>query len=266
MDFTNSIIDNTSSVHFRNRESIKNAIAKLLDSKPEIIVINGYCRNEIPYFKELCQYSNTIMLDWLLGDYTFEGNGVWFSYEEAGYMAGKYLLEQGCKNPIFFPNYIRLEHRLNFDIYTNHKERKLADGFRKAMQEGGVNPETSVVECFVSSLKEHNQLLDRLSMLDIYDGFCSADVNVVSLMKNLLENRGSIPEYMQFIGLYNTPWSSHDSFFPFTSIDFNTAAVTDAVLETVELPPEKRKNIYVLENNFRPIFLFNYRASSLEFF
>lgn len=242
---TNPIVDNDYSVSSRRRMSIKNAIGKLLDLKPDIIVLHGYNRHEVPYFRELCQYRNTVMVDWLLGSSDLKMPGVWLGYEKAGYMAGRYMMEQGCRKPVLFPNYISLEHRLNFDIYAHHKEKMLADGFRRAVQEYGGNPETAVVESFSFSLKEYLQLFDRLSVMDVADGFCSTDVNVISFMKKLLENRGCIPENMHFIGLFNTPWSSNKSFFPFTSIDFNVASVVKAVLETAELSPEKRRDIYI---------------------
>ena len=241
---TNPIFKNSYNAPPAINNSIRNAIGKLLESQPEIIILDGYKNNEIPYCRELCRY-NTVMTDFFLGDPAFKLPGVWLNYEKAGYMAGKYLAEQGCKNPVFFPHYVRLEHRLNFDIYVNHKEKMLADGFRKAIVEYGLNPETAVIESFSTSLKDFMQLIEKLSVLNIVDGFFSADVNISFFIKKLLENQGHIPENISFVGMYNTPWSSSVSVCPFSSIDFNAAGVAGAVLKMAELPMEKRSDVYI---------------------
>ena len=82
-------------------------------------------------------------------------------------------------------------------------------------------------------------------MLDNFDGFASADVNVLHLIKELLKNRNTIPQNIVFAGLSNTPWSSQNSLYPFTSIDFNIDELVKAVLEISKSPQEKKNNIYI---------------------
>ena len=128
-----------------------------------------------------------------------------------------------------------------------NEEKMLIDGFRRAMIEGGVDPETSVISSFAPSPKEHKKIIAAISCLNksMPDGILSSDMNIMYFMEKLIENYGRIPENMVFAGVYNTPWSYRNEFQPFTSIDFNVSEIAKSVLKMAELPFEERKNIYI---------------------
>ncbi|MBR2508847.1 MAG: GntR family transcriptional regulator [Lentisphaeria bacterium] len=243
---TNPIVENLYAFPIQKQEALQKAVYHMLESKPEIFVVNAYMSCRIPYFKTLCQ-QNTI----LVGNSVFsDGLGVptvFFDYEQAGYIGGRYLLEQGCKRPVYFPHFISYEVRLNSELYNYHREKMLIDGFRRAMIEGGVDPETSVISSFAPSPKEHKKIIAAISCLNksMPDGILSSDMNIMYFMEKLTENYGRIPENMVFAGVYNTPWSYRNEFQPFTSIDFNVSEIAKSVLKMAELPFEERKNIYI---------------------
>ena len=236
---TNPVFHNSHSVSSRNMVSLKNAIARQMKPDRRLFVVHTY-------FEQLCQY-NTILFGSPANCRIHSAHGVWLNFEKAGYLGGRYLIEQGCRRPVYFPNFFSLANHLNPDCYVVHKEKLLIDGFRKAMSEGGINPDTAVINSFSPSPKAHRQILVSLSLLNenMPDGILSTDINISFFIKNLLENHGRIPEELVFAGLYNTPWSRGQSCFPFTSIDFDVAGIAEAVFRMAETPPEKRQDAYV---------------------
>ena len=243
---TNPVFHNSHSVSSRNMVSLKNAIARQMKPDRRLFVVHTYLCRSIPYFEQLCQY-NTILFGSPANCRIHSAHGVWLNFEKAGYLGGRYLIEQGCRRPVYFPNFFSLANHLNPDCYVVHKEKLLIDGFRKAMSEGGINPDTAVINSFSPSPKAHRQILVSLSLLNenMPDGILSTDINISFFIKNLLENHGRIPEELVFAGLYNTPWSRGQSCFPFTSIDFDVAGIAEAVFRMAETPPEKRQDAYV---------------------
>ncbi len=243
---TDIIIKNLLYVSARKQQILKNAVKNLINSNPDIIIANVYMCYKIPLFSKLCN-QNMIFIDHNAYSCKFKIPSVLLDYEKAGWLGGKYLIEQKCKRPIYFPRFFSLTSHLLPDLYNLHKEKMLTEGFRKAMIEGGITPDTAILNSWAISPKEYKKLLTALSTLSNYmpDGFMSVDSNVAFFMNKLIENHGKIPENMVFAGLYNTPWSIQDALQPFPSIDFNIGGIVDAVLNMVELPFEKRKNICI---------------------
>lgn len=242
----NSIVENSFNMSLKKETLLKNSIQKLIASDVELIVVNAYMSSKIPLFKQLCKH-NIILVGNSVHTANLDVPTVFFDYEKAGYLGGKYLIEQGCKRPVYFAQYFAIETHLTPELYVLHKEKLVIDGFRKAMIEGGINPDTAVINSITPSPDEHKKILSSLSLLtrSMPDGFMSSDANVALFMNKLLENQGRIPEKMVFAGLYNTPWSSADAPVPFSSVDFNACDIADAVLKMSELPIKDRKNIYV---------------------
>lgn len=242
----NSIVENSFNMSLKKETLLKNSIQKLIASDVKLIVVNAYMSSKIPLFKQLCKH-NMILVGNSVHTANLDIPTVFFDYENAGYLGGKYLIEQGCKRPVYFAQYVALETYLTPELYVLHKEKLVIDGFRKAMIEGGINPDTAVINNISPSPADHKKILTTLSLLtrSMPDGFMSSDMNVAFFMNKLLENQGYIPEKMFFAGLYNTPWSRTDAPIPFTSVDFNAYDIAAAVLQMAEVAFEDRKNIYV---------------------
>lgn len=242
----NPIVENSFNMPLKKETLLKNSIQKLISSDIELIVVNAYMISRIPLFKQLSKH-NMILVGNSVHTANLDVPTVFFDYEKAGYLGGKYLIEQGCKRPVYFAQYFAIETHLTPELYVLHKEKLVIDGFRKAMIEGGINPDTAVINSITPSPAEHKKILSSLSLLtrSMPDGFMSSDANVALFMNKLLENQGHIPENMVFAGLYNTPWSRTDAPIPFTSVDFNAYDIAAAVLQMAEVAFEDRKNIYV---------------------
>ena len=232
---------------FKQYKTLETAIRKLLKSGPEILVVDGYVNDRIPLIGEI-RRRHPIMLDFYDSSRKRDFTGVWFDYRKAGYLAGKYLIEQGCRRPVFFSGFVPPGVRFNPESYVHHSEKLAIEGFRQAMTEGGIDPETAVIASSAPSLDAHYDILYQLSshIHRIPDGFCGArDILTVSYMKSLLENRGGIPKDMVFAGIGNTPWSMESSFYPFTSVDLHPEKLAQAVIQQAKLPPEKRDDIFI---------------------
>lgn len=236
-----------SSLIYKPSKTIGTAIRKLLEAEPEILVVDGYVNGRIPLIDEI-RNLHPIMLDFYDSARKRDFTGVWFDYRKAGYLAGKYLLERGCRKPVFFSGFVPPCVRFNPDTYVHHCEKMAIEGFRQAMTEGGIDPETAVIASSATSLEEHYNILYQLSshIHRMPDGFCgSRDILTVSYIKSLLENRGGIPKDMVFAGIGNTPWSMESSFYPFTSVNLHPEKLAQAIIQQAKLPPEKREDIFI---------------------
>ena len=231
----------------KKRLPIARAIQKMLAADPSALVVDGYMNNGIPYIEEIKKRS-PIFIDFFDSSKKRFSTGVWFDYRKAGYLAGKYLVESGCRRPLLFSNYVPPGVKLNPAAYSVHKEKLIVDGFRAAMTEGGIDPETAVAGFLLPSASVRQGILYNIisSPLCMPDGFCGAsDCLVVEFLKILLEIRGRIPDELRVTGIGNTPWSGEESFIPFTSVDLNLENVAAAVTAQAMLPPEKRKDIWI---------------------
>ncbi len=227
--------------------SIDAAIAKLLKADPKILIVDGYTHSRIPHVDEIHK-RHPILLDFYDSASQFPATGIFVDYRKAGYLAGKYLTDRGCRRPVFFPDFVPPKVRFNPDSYGHHRNKMLIEGFRQAVTEAGLDAETAVIDGSSANLAAHKQLLYLLSSnVRIYlDGFCGgSDHLTVEFMKNLLENRGEIPKDIVLAGIGNTPWSQDSAIFPFTSVDLNLEEMAKMAIRQAELPPEQRQNVFI---------------------
>ncbi len=231
----------------RNIQSLEHALDVLLRKNPKLLLVAGYASNVITILNRI-RRQPYILLDWRDSDTENLFTGVLFDYRKAGYLAGKYLLEKSCRKPLLFTGYVPINVRFNPAAYCHHKDKLMIDGFKRAMDEGGIDPETSVVGSQELSAKRHLKLLGELCLHKkcLPDGFCSvSDYYTVLFMNELKETYGSLPDDIVFSGIGNTPWSNGDADINFTSVDLNIQGLVDNVLQQAALPVEKRRNILV---------------------
>ncbi len=227
---------------------ITGSVKKMLDAKPSVIVLSGVATGRIPYHKEICK-QHPILLNFYDSSAMRDFSGVWIDYRQAGYLAGKYLVDKGCKHPLFFSNYIPHGARFNTEAYKHHKDKLLIDGFRQALIEGNIDPEPAVISSQSVTCEQHLSLLNNIASYAKYlpDGFCGAADNIViHFMQHLMEIHHKIPEDITFVGIGNTPWSNNPSIVPFSSVDLNCKGVAEAIVQQAQLPFEERKDIFVM--------------------
>ncbi len=237
------VVDN----YKKNDLSIHAAIGKLLKAAPEVLVVDGYAYNRLPHLDEIRE-RHPIMLDFFDSQEECPTTGVWVDYRKAGYLAGKFLTDRGCRRPVLFTNYVPPKVRFNPASFGRHRTKMLIDGFRRAMTEAGLDPETAIIISTAVNRLEHRNILYQLSSDNrmLPDGFCAeADYLTVLFIKILLENRGRIPGGLVLAGIGNTPWSQDSATFPFTSVDLNLKRVAQTVIQQAELPPKKRSDIFI---------------------
>ena len=238
--------------------NVKSAMQKMFDDSPDVIVLDGYCNTRLPFRRELWS-RNTILFNFL-DSAEDEGErtsnevlqkrpcGVWFDFENIGYVAGKYLLDRGCTKPLFVPQFVPVLSRINRDFYTHHRERKIAKGFAKALQEKNIDPACCIVDCWAANIKQYNQMLECIfqTRKHMPDGFfSSSDSLTVKFIKEYLGNFGTLPKDIVCLGVGNTPWSSNNSLYPFSSIDFNLASLAEEIVRMAECPASKRRDVYI---------------------
>ena len=239
--------------------AFRSAVKKMIDFSPDVIVLDGYCNARVPFRNEMWK-RNTILFNFLDSaedepvkaanvDLTERRpRGVWFDFEAIGYMGGKYLLDCGCRRPLLVSQYIPVQSRLNHDYYSQHRERKIAAGFSKALAERGIDPICCIIDCFAQNSKQYQATLEYIfqSAANLPDGFFgSSDVITLKFIKDYLENFGKLPKDIVCVGVGNTPWSNVDSLYPFSSIDFNLESMAEEIMRMAECPVERRKDVYI---------------------
>lgn len=245
---THSIFRNVYKLSEKNASAMEKAIAKVLQNEPDVYICNTYKYSEIPHFEELLNRNTILFGNHISKTFSSNVHGVWFDYEEAGYIGGRYLLEKGCRKPVYFPHFFPFSFRFVPAEYNVHREKMLIDGFRRAMIEGGINPDNAVINSFASTINDHRKVLVSLSLLNksiMPDGFMASDAMVIKFMKCLQENQGCIPDDTVFVGLYNTPWSRGEGIREFSSIDFMPEKIAESILKMVETPINEREDISV---------------------
>ncbi len=255
---TNSFVGDASLKHGKIA-AFRSAVKKMIDFAPDVIVLDGYCNARVPFRKELWQ-RDTILFNFFDFaddepakaaniDFTeSRPRGVWFDFEAIGYLGGKYLLDRGCQKPLLVPQYVPVTSRLNHDYYSQHRERKIAAGFSKALTERGIDPICCIIDCLVQNSKQYIAILEYIfqSPANLPDGFFgSSDVITLKFIKDYLENFGKLPKDIVCLGVGNTPWSNVDSLYPFSSIDFNLESMAEEIVRMAECPVERRKDVYI---------------------
>ena len=119
-------------------------------------------------------------------------------------LAGIAIYATFRSHPVLFSDSVPPKVRFNPDFYGHHKSKMVIEGFRRAMTEAGIDPETAVIDSTACSRKEHMRILGELSCQEnnLPDGFCGgSDFLTVEFIKHLLENYGRIPKNILFAGI-----------------------------------------------------------------
>ena len=232
---------------FKPNKALETAIRKLLNTEPEILVVDGYVNSRIPLINEI-RSRHPIMLDFYDSPRERDFTGVWFDYRKAGYLAGKYLIGRGCRRPVLFSQFVPPCVRFNPDPYVHHRDKLIIEGFRQAMAEGGIDPENTVISCSSATAQEHYRIFDRLTADTrcMPDSFCGAsDSLTVKFMRFLIEDRGKIPENIVFAGIGNSQWSGESALYPFSSVELHPELLAQAIVQQAALKPENRQDIFI---------------------
>ena len=138
--------------------------------------------------------------------------------------------------------------RFNPAAWGHHRDKLVIDGFRQAMVEGGIDPETSVVSCTAETYEKHKRILRKISQDKrcLPDGFCGgSDSLTIAFLHEILESWGGIPSGLHLCGIGNTPWSQGKDTVLFSSVDLNADGLAKAVVEQALLPLEQRRDIFI---------------------
>ena len=233
---------------YKHKEGIiDKAILRLLCSNPEVLVVDGYINRRIPQI-EAIKRRKPVMFDFYDSPYERDFSGVWFDYRKAGYLAGKFLIEKGCRRPVLFSQFVPPYVRFNSDAYSHHCDKLIIQGFRQAMTEGGIDSENAVISCSAVTKKEHYSILGQLASHTscIPDGFCGArDELTVEFLRYLQLRRGNVPKDITLVGIGNTNRCQESSLYPFSSVDLNPEILAQAIVQQAGLEPGKREDILI---------------------
>ncbi|OQA87283.1 MAG: HTH-type transcriptional repressor PurR [Lentisphaerae bacterium ADurb.Bin242] len=231
----------------KHRPSINRAAGQLLDADLAGLVIDGYENGAFPYIEDF-KKRHPIFIDFFDSGAFPESTGVWFDYEQAGYLAGKYLTGRGVRHPLLVPSYLPFSVRFYPEAYARHREKFIIDGFSRALSEAGLDPALYIMDpCFERGVSRENFFREIVTSPQLMpDGFfAAADAWVVRFLKIAEEEGRKIPARFPLIGCNNTPWSSGEALRAFSSIDFNLNIMVDKIIEQINLPFERRQDIYI---------------------
>ncbi len=231
----------------KHRPSINRAAGQLLDADLTGLVIDGYENGAFPYIEDF-KKKHPIFIDFFDSGTFPESTGVWFDYGQVGYMAGKYLMERGSRHPLLMPSPLPFNVRYYPEAYARHREKFIIDGFSRALSEAGLDPELYVMDPYFEKgvLREalFRQFITSPQLMP--DGFfATADTWVAQFLKIAEEEGRKIPTRFPLIGCNNTPWSSGEALRAFSSIDLNLNLMVDKIIEQLNLPFEKRQDVYI---------------------
>lgn len=161
-----------------NQESLlASAILELRNITPMVFFQNLIIETEIPN-----SYKSVFEID----------------HQKGGYLATKYLIEQGHKNILHLTKY------------------KVAQtvGYEQAMTENGLKDRIQVLHYDHPSFRRGN--IEEISdeVLKIFKSsnkptavFATQDILITGLLRDLKPLKLSVPEELSLVGYYNTPWS-----------------------------------------------------------
>ena len=245
----------TVSTHFRGNWSNpvteqrqRQTFDSLIKHHPPDLIVYDLGYEMLESFQEKVSDFDAIPIDFSGTEYTLDKKGVWNDYRNAGYLAGKYLLDSGCKRPVIFTNCTWWSKRFISHVYEKHREKLCIEGFRQALDEAGIDPEPLVLSPYSRNLREHFKFLSEFAAEEslIPDGFFgTADNLVAEYMKYLNEFHGDSCRTVRFIGLGNTPWSRELPLHPFSSIYFDYQEIFDNVIRMAETEPSQRRDIFI---------------------
>ncbi|MBQ6473813.1 MAG: GntR family transcriptional regulator [Victivallales bacterium] len=231
----------------RRRITMEQSIRKLLQANPEVLVLDGYLINSVPCVRDILA-RHPILIDFFDSGRPCEATGVWFDYRQAGYLVGRHLLDCGCRKPLLVSGFVPWSVRFNPAAWVHHKDKLVIDGFRRAMVEGGIDPETSIVCCTAETVEKHKKILWKISQDKrcLPDGFCGgSDTITISFIRELQGSWGAVPAGIRLCGIGNTPWSQGKGPVPFPSVDLNADGLAESVVQQALLPPEQRRDIFI---------------------
>ena len=231
----------------KHRPSINRAAGQLLDAELAGLVVDGYENGAFPYIEDF-KKKHPVFIDFFDSGTVPESTGVWFDYDQVGYMAGKYLMERKVRHPLLVPSPLPTSVRFYPEAYARHREKFIINGFSRALSEAGLDPclyildpnfeRRTVMEPLFRQLLATPQLTP--------DGFFATSDSWVALFLKIAEEEGRrIPAKFPLIGCGNTPWSSGEALRAFSSIDLNLEIMVDQIIEQLKLPFEKRQDIYI---------------------
>ena len=230
----------------KHRPSIDRAAWQLLGADLAGLVIDGYDNDFFPYIEEF-KKKHPIFIDFFDSGTRLESTGVWFNYEHAGYLAGKYLIESGACHPLLMPNPLLPDVRFCPEAYERHKEKFIIDGFSRALAEAGLDPRPYIIDPYFDNESKKEFIRQLIaSPMTMPDGFfATADSGVAQFLKVAEEEGRKIPANFPLVGFYNTPWSSGEALRAFSSIDLDLNLMVDKIIEQINLPFKKRQDIYI---------------------
>lgn len=125
----------------------------------------------------------------------FNANSVYSDHFKGGYLAGKHLIEQGCKNLLCIT---RKDKDRQFVLRT--------EGFLKALDENGINPTSKTILQGGYSFKEGYQtVMDNCNLIKKTDGiFVHTDLKAIGVFSALKELGISIPNEIALVAYDNT--------------------------------------------------------------
>lgn len=229
------------------RTTILRKADQLMSLQLSGFIVDGYILGELPSLACL-QVRQPVLWNFYDAPTPLQTTGVWFDFEQAGYLGGKFLMERGCRRPLLLLHPLPLAVRFNPGHYHHHRERQIMLGYCRALAEYGLEGEHFVCGPHCREEKGHFELIIKMihnRQLRPDGIFGSADSLLVRPMRTAAALKVRPGRDLHFVGIGNTPWSSQDSMCPFSSVDLQLAEAADRIVEQVQLPPEARQNLFI---------------------
>lgn len=196
---------------------LKENLLKFVNERPKAIIIDGYSIFPFEIIDSFPKDTKIIFINRFEYTKKYRASYILSDYEKGGYISAKKLIENGRRKILI----------LSFEIKDGWTSTLYYNGCKKAFDKFGIEKEiyietgNTLEERYYKILKEEK-----------INGILSfGDFRVIKILNIINELKLKVPEDIEIIGYYNTPWAV---LYNLTSVSIKQEKIIEKVIDILE--------------------------------